>query len=93
MPTRSTGDVGGDRNNGLPLRLELTAGEDRSRVRLPTAGLNLAMIRRATVSLAVHWIERCHNKHQATLQDFDEVMAPRNARTAFSLVSASKPSW
>ncbi len=48
--------------NGLHLRLDVTAGEDRSRVRLPTAALNLAMIRRATVSLAVHWIGQCHNK-------------------------------
>lgn len=79
--------------NGLHLRLDVTAGEDRSRVRLPTAALNLAMIRRATVSLAVHWIARCPNKRQATLQGFYDFMAARNARKAFSLVSASKPSW
>lgn len=79
--------------NGLHLRLDVTAGEDRSRVRLPTAALNLAMIRRATVSLAVHWIGQCHNKRQATLQGFYDFMAARNSRKAFSLVSASKPSW
>jgi sensor histidine kinase regulating citrate/malate metabolism len=62
-------------------------------VRLPIAALNLAMIRRATVSLAVHWIGRCHNKRQATLQGFYDSMAARNARKAFSLVSASKASW
>jgi len=37
----------------------VTAGEDRSRVRTPTAVLNLAMIRRATISLAAYWIQRC----------------------------------
>lgn len=79
--------------NGLHLRLDVTAGEDRSRVRLPTAALNLAMIRRATVSLAVHWIGQCRNKRQATLQGFYDFMAARNARKAFSLVSASKSSW
>jgi hypothetical protein len=79
--------------NGLHLRLDVTAGEDRSRVRLPRAALNLAMIRRATVSLAVHWITRCPNNRQATLQGFYDFMTARNARKAFSLVSASKPSW
>lgn len=79
--------------NGLHLRLDVTAGEDRSRVRLPTAALNLAMVRRATISLAVYWIARCPNKRQATLQGFYDFMAARNSRKAFSLVSASKPSW
>lgn len=79
--------------NGLHLRLDVTAGEDRSRVRLPTAALNLAMVRRATVSLAVHWIGQCRNKRQATLQGFYDFMAARNARKAFALVSASKPTW
>lgn len=40
--------------NGLHRRLDVTAGEDRSRVRLPRAALNLAMIRRVTISLAIH---------------------------------------
>ena len=79
--------------NGLHLRLEVTAGEDRSRVRLPVAALNLAMIRRASISLAVHWIGECPNQRQATLRGFYDFMAARNARKAFSLVSASKASW
>lgn len=79
--------------NGLHLRLDVTAGEDRSRVRLPTAALNLAMVRRATTSLAIHWIGQCRNKRQATLQGFYDFMAARNARKAFSLVSASKATW
>jgi len=79
--------------NGLHLRLDVTSGEDRSRVRLPTATLNLAMIRRATVSLAVHWMAQCSNRRQATLQGFYDFMAAHNARKAFSLVSVSNASW
>jgi len=78
---------------GLHLRLDVTAGEDRSRVRHPTSVLNLAMMRRAVVSVAVHWIQRCRNKRQATLRGFFDFMAAHNHRKAFSLVTASRPSW
>ncbi|MDD4308723.1 MAG: hypothetical protein PHU53_07970 [Thermoplasmata archaeon] len=79
--------------NGLHLRLDVTAGEDRSRVRNPTSALNLAMIRRATISLAVHWIQRCRNKRQATLRGFYDFMAGKNTKKAFSLVTVCKSSW
>ncbi len=38
---------------GLHLRLDVIAGEDRSRVRNRTSVMNLAVIRRAVVSVAV----------------------------------------
>lgn len=79
--------------NGLHLRLDVTAGEDRSRVRHPTSVLNLAMIRRATISLAVHWIQHCRNKRQATLTGFYDFMAAKNTKKAFSLVTVCKSSW
>jgi hypothetical protein len=79
--------------NGLHLRLDVTAGEDRSRVRLPRAALNLAMIRRATISVAVHWLQRCRHQRQATLQGFYDAMKAKNARKAFSLVTRSNPTW
>ncbi len=79
--------------NGLHLRLDVTAGEDRSRVRHPVSVLNLAMVRRATISVAIHWIQRGGNKRQATLRDFYDAMAARRARKAFSLVTVSKPTW
>jgi len=79
--------------NGLHLRLDVTAGEDRSRVRHPTAALNLAMIRRVTTSVAIHWIQRCSNKRQATLRGFYDFMAANRAQKAFSLVTVSKSSW
>ena len=79
--------------NGLHLRLDVTAGEDRSRVSTPTAVLNLAMIRRAVHSLAVHWIQRCRDPRQATLRGFYDAMAANHRRKALSLVTARKASW
>jgi hypothetical protein len=79
--------------NGLHLRLDVSGGEDRSRVRHPTSVLNLAMIRRATISIAIAWIQRCRNKRQATVQGFYDFMSSKNHRRAFALVTAEKPSW
>ena len=79
--------------NGLHLRLDVTGGEDRSRVRHRTSALNLAMIRRATISLAIRWIQNCPNKREATLRGFYDAMADKNKRKAFSLVTAWKTSW
>ena len=78
---------------GLPLRLDVTAGEDRSRVRHPTSVLNLAMMRRAVVSLAVPWRQRCRRQRQATLQGFYDFLAAKNSRKAFSLLTTSQSSW
>lgn len=79
--------------NGLHLRLDVSADEDRSRVRNPVSVLNLAMIRRATISLAVHWIQHCPNKRMATLRGFYDAMAAHHAQKAFALVTACKPAW
>ena len=79
--------------NGLHLRLDVSAGEDRSRVCHPISVLNLAMIRRATISVAIDWIQRCRNKRQATLQGFYDFMSAKNHRKAFALVTAQAPSW
>jgi hypothetical protein len=78
---------------GLHLRLDGSAGEDRSRVRHPVSALNLAMLRRAVVSVAVHWIRHCRNPRQATLSGFFDFMAVHHSRKAFSLVTTSRPSW
>ncbi|MSR64540.1 MAG: hypothetical protein EXS18_02025 [Verrucomicrobiae bacterium] len=79
--------------NGLHLRLDVTAGEDRSRVRQPVSALNLAMVRRATISVANDWIERCSDKRKATLRGCYDAMAAKNARKAFSLVTVRHPPW
>jgi len=78
---------------GLHLRLDVIAGEDRSRVRKPNAVMNLAVIRRAVVSVAVHWIRHCSNPRQASMSGFFDFMSAQSARKAFSLVTTSKPSW
>jgi len=72
---------------GLHLRLDVTAGEDRSRVRNRTSALNLAMIRRTVVSVAVCWIKKCPNPRKATLSGFFDHMAAKQSQKAFSLVN------
>ena len=54
------------------------------------AVMNLAVIRRAAVSVAVHWIKRCRNPRQATLSGFYNFMSAKNSKMAFKLVTASK---
>lgn len=78
---------------GLHLRLDVIAGEDRSRVRHRTSALNLAVIRRAVVSVAVYWIKRCRNPRQATLSGFYDFMSANNTKKAFSLLTVCKSSW
>ena len=78
---------------GLHLRLDVIAGEDRSRVRERNAVMNLAVIRRAVVSVAVHWIGRCKDRRQATMSGFYDFMSAQGGKKAFSLVTVSKPAW
>jgi len=68
-------------------------GEDRSRVRHRTSALNLAMIRRAVVSVAVCWIGKCRSPRGATLRGFFDFMSAQQSKKAFSLVTVSKSSW
>ncbi len=79
--------------NGLHLRLDVSAGEDRSRVRDPRSVLNLAMMRRAAMSVAIHWMQRCPHKRQATLRGFYDAMKAQGCRKAISLVTRSKAIW
>lgn len=78
---------------GLHLRLDVIAGEDRSRIRNRTSALNLGMIRRAVVSVAVHWIKKCTNPRKATLSGFFDFMSAKQSQKAFSLVSVCHSSW
>ena len=72
---------------GLHLRLDVSAGEDRSRVHHPTAVFNLALMRRAVISVAIHWIQRCSNPRDATTTGFYAVMRAKQVKKAFSLVT------
>ena len=78
---------------GLHLRLDVSAGEDRSRVRNRTSALNLAMMRRAVVSVAGHWMKKCRNPRQATMNGFFDFMSAKQSQRAFSLVTAAHSSW
>jgi len=75
---------------GLHLRLDVIAGEDRSRVRHRNALMNLAVIRRAAVSVAVGWIRRQPNRRHASMSGFYDLMFAASSKMAFKLVSASK---
>jgi predicted transposase YbfD/YdcC len=79
--------------SGLHQRLDVSAQEDKSRVRTQKAAFNLCLFRRAAISFAIHWIQRQHDKRAATTSGFYEAMAAKGARKAFSLVTVKNPSW
>jgi len=73
---------------GLHQRLDVSADEDRSRVRHRNAAWILAMFRRLGVSLFMHWRGRAPKRAKATLPDFHEEMGLENQRRAFALVNS-----
>lgn len=75
---------------GLHLRLDVTAGEDRSRVRNPNAVMNLAVIRRAVVSIAIAWCQRQTNPRLATMSGFYDFMSAKRSQRAFKILNPSK---
>lgn len=56
--------------SGLHQRLDVSADEDRSRVRHRNAAWILAMFRRIGVSLFIHWRGQDLKRAKATLPDF-----------------------
>ena len=53
--------------------LDISLDEDRSRVRHPNAAMVLADFRRLTVSLALHWVDRCRAvKRRGTVRAFQK---------------------
>lgn len=79
--------------SGLHQRLDISAQEDKSRVRKPKAAFNLGLFRRASMSFAIHWIQIQKNKRLATTSGFYDDMRAKGARKAFSLVTTKHPSW
>ena len=59
----------------------------------PDAVMNLAAIRRAVVSLAVHCLRHCKDKRQASMSGFYDFMSAQGNTKAFNLVTVSKPAW
>jgi hypothetical protein len=78
--------------NGLHQRLDVTAQEDRSRVRHRHAVRLLGLFRRLGISLFMHWRDHNPKRAQATLRDFHDAMSLDHQRHAFLFVSAARPS-
>jgi hypothetical protein len=76
--------------SSLHQRLDCVAGEDRSRVR-GAAALNLAVIRRAVVSVAAHWIRHCQDQRRATMSGFYDAMSAQNGKKALKAATTCKP--
>ena len=79
--------------SGLHQRLDISALEDKSRIRTPQAAFNMSLFRRASISFAIHWIRRQRDSRRATTSGFYEAMSAKGRRKAFSLVTIKHPSW
>ena len=75
---------------GLHQRLDVSAAEDRSRVRNRNAAWVLSMFRRIGISLFMHWRGQQLKRAKATLADFHEEMALEHQRRAFTLVNCKQ---
>jgi len=76
--------------SGLHQRLDVSADEDRSRVRHRNAAWILAMFRRISVSLFIHWRGQDSQRAKSTLTDFHEEMGLEHQRRAFALVNSKQ---
>ena len=75
---------------GLHQRLDVSADEDRSRVRHRNAAWVLGMFRRISVSLFMHWRGQDAKRAKGTLADFHEEMGLEHQRRAFALVNSKE---
>ena len=73
---------------GLHPRLDVSAEEDRSRVRHRNAAWVLGMFRRISVSLFMRWRGQNPKRAKAALPDFHEEMGLQHQRRAFALVNS-----
>ncbi len=83
-----------DIENGAHQRLDGSRlQEDKSQVRNRNAATNLALFRRAALSLGRHWIDQQKNPRKATLNGFLGTMARHNSDLAFRVALSKKASW
>ena len=75
---------------GLHQRLDVSADEDRCRVRQRNAAWVLGMFRRIAISLFMHWRAQNPKRAKATLSDFHEEMRLEHQRRAFALVNSKQ---
>ena len=79
--------------------LDVTLGEDRSRVRQPNAAFVLSLFRRVVVSCAQVWVDACrarHPKSRATTRQFQQRFAHRDggpARLQALIFSNAPTAW
>ena len=74
---------------GLHQRLDVSCGEDSSRVRNRNALLVLGIVRRAALGIYLQWAKRRKNKRQSTVKDFHDAMNRFNNRLAFATITAN----
>ena len=80
-----------DIENGLHQHLDVSADEDRSRVRHHAVKV-LAKFRRLGVSVFKEWQERDRRRARTSLHDFRDAMSRRTQRGGFALIAAHRPS-
>jgi hypothetical protein len=74
----------------LHQRLDVSAGEDSSRVRNRNSLLVLGILRRSVMGIYEQWRRKRKNKRQSTFKDFYDSMNAFNHRQAFTKLSSSK---
>ena len=77
-----------DIEGGLHQRLDVSGGEDASRVRNRNAILVLGILRRSVVGIYYHWRKHRKNLRQSTFKDFHDAMNQFNHRLAFATITA-----
>lgn len=75
---------------GLHQRLDVSGGEDASRVRNRNAILVLGILRRSAVGIYYHWRRHRKNLRQSTFKDFHDAMNRFNHRLAFATITARR---
>jgi len=76
---------------GLHQRLDVTANEDRCRVRTPNAVWILGMFRRLAVSVFLEWKSRDPKRKWTTLTDFYSDMSADGHRAGLRLLASPRP--
>ena len=77
---------------GLHQSLDVSANEDRCRVRTRNAVWVLGMFRRLAISVFKEWKPRAPNRKWTTLTDFYTEMSIENRRRGLLLVTSRRPS-
>ena len=77
-----------DIESGLHQRLDVSGGEDSSRVRNRNAILVLGILRRSVVGIFYQWRRHRKNLRQSTFKDFHDAMNRFNHRQAFATITA-----